>query len=148
MECIDLTNADDENPRQPKAARVNQSSSQARSSQPLPNQTLSQISQAAHDTWADEGNEVLVLSQDVDEGFGWTCLGAIDGKIVGIRYYAGMATPGEQVMICREPRNQYDSNAIRINNVHGDQIGHIPRNLAAKLAPYLVSISPSFMLLD
>jgi SWI/SNF-related matrix-associated actin-dependent regulator of chromatin subfamily A3 len=34
---------------------------------------------------------------------------------------------------------QYDSNAIRVDNVLGNQIGHIPRAVAEKLAPYLVS---------
>jgi SWI/SNF-related matrix-associated actin-dependent regulator of chromatin subfamily A3 len=43
------------------------------------------------------------------------------------------------VMIKREPGNPHDKNAIRIDNVQGAQIGHIPRNLAAKLASYLVS---------
>ena len=42
-------------------------------------------------------------------------------------------------MIRREPSNPYDSNAIRVNNVQGTQIGHLPRQLAEKLAPYLVS---------
>ncbi|EHK98714.1 putative SWI/SNF-related matrix-associated actin-dependent regulator of chromatin subfamily A member 3-like 1 [Glarea lozoyensis 74030] len=42
-------------------------------------------------------------------------------------------------MVRREPNNQYDRNAIRINNVQGDQIGHIPKTLASKLAPYLDS---------
>jgi hypothetical protein len=34
---------------------------------------------------------------------------------------------------------KYDPNAIRVDNVLGQQIGHIPRTVAAKLAPYLVS---------
>jgi len=130
---IDLT-GDDENPPQ-KQTRVNQ----AGSSQPRPSQSLNSSSQRDRDVWleSNEGNQIIDLSQDVDEGFGWTCVGAIDGKIVGIRYYDGYATVGEQVMVKREPGNPYDSNAIRINNVHGTQIGHLPRNLAAKLAPYV-----------
>lgn len=36
---------------------------------------------------------------------------------------------------------KYDRNAIRIDNVQGTQIGHIPRKLAAKLAPYMVMSS-------
>jgi SWI/SNF-related matrix-associated actin-dependent regulator of chromatin subfamily A3 len=127
---VDLTSDDDENqPPQRKQARVNPS-------QPLSSQSLN-----VRDTWGDvnEENELIDLSQDVDEGFGWTCVGAIDDKIVGIRYYNGLATAGEQVMIKREPGNPYDKNAIRIDNVQGAQIGHIPKNLAAKLAPYLVS---------
>ena len=129
---VDLT-GDDENPPQ-KQTRVNPTASQ-----PLPSQSLASTSQNQRDAWADNnaGNEVIDLSQDVDEGFGWLCVGAIDGKIVGIRYYDGYATLGEQVMVKREPGNPYDSNAIRINNVHGTQIGHLPRNLAAKLAPYM-----------
>jgi SWI/SNF-related matrix-associated actin-dependent regulator of chromatin subfamily A3 len=136
---VDLTGSDDENlsAPQPKQARI-ASSQSASGSQPRPSQSLN-----ARDPWgaveADEEDEILDLSQDVDEGFGWVCVGAIDGKIVGIRYYDGYATMGEQVMIRREPGNPYDSNAIRINNVQGTQIGHLPRNLAAKLAPYMVT---------
>jgi SWI/SNF-related matrix-associated actin-dependent regulator of chromatin subfamily A3 len=135
---IDLTGSDDENSApQPKQPRV--AASQSVSSQPRPSQSLN-----ARETWSaveadeEEEEEILDLSQDVDEGFGWVCVGAIDGKIVGIRYYDGYATMGEQVMVRREPGNPYDSNAIRINNVQGTQIGHLPRNLAAKLAPYMV----------
>lgn len=42
-------------------------------------------------------------------------------------------------MIRREPGNPYDSNAIRIDNVNSEQIGHIPKALASKLASYMVS---------
>lgn len=38
----------------------------------------------------------------------------------------------------REPENPYDQNAIQVRNVMGDQIGHIPRTIASKLAPYIV----------
>ena len=134
---VDLT-SDDENPP-PKQTRVNR-----QGSQPQPSLSLNSASQVQRDAWADadEGNEIIDLSQDVDEGFGWLCLGAIDAKIVGIRYYDGYATMGEQVMIKREPGNPYDSNAIRVNNVQGTQIGHLPRNLAAKLAPYMCVCTP------
>lgn len=57
---------------------------------------------------------------------------------MGVRFYSGQATPGEYVAIKRERQNQYDSNAIRVDNVMGAQIGHLPRPLAAKLASYLV----------
>lgn len=56
---------------------------------------------------------------------------------MGIRYYNGVATAGELVMCRREPSNPYDSNAIRVDNVLGAQIGHLPRTVAAKLAPYI-----------
>jgi SWI/SNF-related matrix-associated actin-dependent regulator of chromatin subfamily A3 len=63
--------------------------------------------------------------------------GKLDNKIVGVRYYNGIASPGETVVLRREPTNQYDRNAIRVDNVLGQQIGHIPRTVAEKLAPYL-----------
>lgn len=62
----------------------------------------------------------------------------IHAKIVGIRFYSGQATAGEYVAIRREASNPYDSNAIRVDNVMGAQIGHIPRFLASKLASYMV----------
>lgn len=41
------------------------------------------------------------------------------------------------MVLRREPHNQYDANAICVDNVRGEQIGHIPRGLAAKLAKYM-----------
>lgn len=49
----------------------------------------------------------------------------------------GYASSGEQILMRREPGNPYDSNAIRIDNVAGTQIGHIPRRIAAKLAKFM-----------
>lgn len=42
-------------------------------------------------------------------------------------------------MVRREPRNPYDRNAIRIDNVRRQQIGHIGRDMAAKLAGFIDS---------
>lgn len=133
-EWIDLTGSSP--PPQAKQARVDHVITPPASSQPAPSQSLS-----SRDAWINdrEETEIIDLSQDVEEGFGWVCVGAIDGKIVGVRYYDGYATPGEQVMVKREPLNPHDANAIRINNVQGVQIGHLPRQLAFKLAPYMVS---------
>ncbi|KAJ5317953.1 hypothetical protein PENANT_c004G10176 [Penicillium antarcticum] len=63
--------------------------------------------------------------------------GVVAAKIVGVRFYTGHANPKERVILKREPTNQYDRNAIRVDNVMGAQIGHIPREMAAKLAPYM-----------
>ncbi|KAH6612407.1 SNF2 family N-terminal domain-containing protein [Boeremia exigua] len=63
--------------------------------------------------------------------------GVIHNKIVGVRYYNGYATVGEMVICRREPHNQYDGNAIQVLNVQGEQIGHIPKTLASKLAKYM-----------
>lgn len=85
--------------------------------------------------------------------------GTLLTKIVGIQYYKGHATDGEFVIIRREPANkvctdsdplyfythqssnsdmQYDLNAIRVDNVRREQIGHIPRQMASILARYMV----------
>ncbi|KAK4130663.1 RAD5-like protein [Trichocladium antarcticum] len=80
------------------------------------------------------------FSQDLtqnDDGPSLELYGSLESKIVGVRYYTGMATTGEVVVCKRDPSNQYDGNAIRVDNVLGRQIGHIPRTVAAKLAPYI-----------
>ena len=40
----------------------------------------------------------------------------------------------EMVSLVREPHNPYDPNAVKVNNVIGDQVGHIKRELAKPLA--------------
>ncbi|XP_032860515.1 helicase-like transcription factor isoform X2 [Tyto alba] len=50
--------------------------------------------------------------------------GTLQGRVVGLRYYTGI----------REPNNPYDKNAVKVNNVNGDQVGHIKKELAAALA--------------
>ncbi|KAK3988514.1 putative SWI/SNF-related matrix-associated actin-dependent regulator of chromatin subfamily A member 3-like 1 [Cladorrhinum sp. PSN332] len=72
-----------------------------------------------------------------DDGPEFEFYGNLEGKVVGVRYYNGQVTVGEVVVCKREPSNPYDTHAIRINNVFGDQVGHLPRNVAAKLAPYI-----------
>lgn len=86
----------------------------------------------------DDWNQIMMSTQDdavgIDELIHY---GDIDTKIVGVRFYNGMANAGEHVLIRREPRNPYDRNAIRIDNIAGVQIGHIPKQLAAKVARYI-----------
>lgn len=84
-----------------------------------------------------QGSQVVDDSSDSSQ---WH-YGDLHTKIVGVRYYRGQATIGEHVVLKREPHNQYDRNAIRVDNVMGAQVGHIPRNMAAKLASYLVCLS-------
>lgn len=87
---------------------------------------------------ADDANEIVGSSQDGAEGSEDLRLyGELNSKIVGIQYYRGAANQGEHILIRREPENPYDSNALRIDNVAGIQIGHIPRGVAGKLAKYI-----------
>ena len=104
--------------------------------------------QAERDSWLGSTQEheqelqrEINLEEDFDDDVyaNYQLYGILNTKIVGCRYYDGRATVGEYVKVRREPRNPYDSNAIRIDNVMGDQIGHIGRNVAAKLASLMDS---------
>ncbi|THH08085.1 hypothetical protein EW145_g2943 [Phellinidium pouzarii] len=58
-------------------------------------------------------------------------------QVVGLQYYKGLVGPGEEVTLIREPQNKYDRNAIQVKNIAGNQVGHLPRAIAGKLAPLL-----------
>ncbi|XP_075617925.1 helicase-like transcription factor isoform X2 [Balearica regulorum gibbericeps] len=60
--------------------------------------------------------------------------GTLRGSVVGLRYYTGVVNNNEMVALQREPSNPYDKNAVKVNNVNGDQVGHIKKELAAALA--------------
>ncbi|KAJ6444437.1 SNF2 family domain-containing protein [Purpureocillium lavendulum] len=103
---------------------------------------LSQSSQSSQATPASQlGSqelEFLDLTQE-DDGPPTELYGSFDGKVVGVRYYSGYANPGEAVICRREPQNQHDRNAIRVDNVMHQQIGHLPRKVVEKIAPYVDS---------
>ncbi|NXK07579.1 HLTF factor, partial [Herpetotheres cachinnans] len=60
--------------------------------------------------------------------------GTLQGSVVGLRYYTGIVNNNEMVALQREPNNPYDKNAVKVNNVNGDQVGYIKKQLAAALA--------------
>lgn len=88
--AIDLTSDDDGDSFQKRPEHK-----KARGSQPLSSQSLvppdaDQWNIGSTQAEGNEENDIIDLSQqEADEGFGWTCVGAIDAKIVGIRYYNG-----------------------------------------------------------
>ncbi|KAI4223136.1 MAG: hypothetical protein L6R36_005639 [Xanthoria steineri] len=100
--------------------------------------TASQPTQSQRDSWLEEedANDTIVFN-GTEETEQYEIYGTLHTKIVGIQYYTGCATVGEFVSIRREPTNTFDPNAIRVSNVMRDQIGHIPRQIAAKLARYM-----------
>lgn len=53
-------------------------------------------------------HDVIDLSQDNEGEFGedWEHYGHMLTKIVGVQYYKGIATIGEQVLLKREPQNK------------------------------------------
>ncbi|ETN40625.1 uncharacterized protein HMPREF1541_04902 [Cyphellophora europaea CBS 101466] len=104
--------------------------------------------QAERDNWLDstqyEDGDIsreIDLEADFDDDVyeNYQLYGILNTKIVGCRFYDGRATVGEYVKVRREPRNPYDRNAIRIDSCMGHQIGHIGRQVAAKLAPLIDS---------
>ncbi|XP_073530747.1 helicase-like transcription factor [Phyllobates terribilis] len=60
--------------------------------------------------------------------------GVLRGNVVGLRYYTGVVNNNEMVALQREPSNPYDRNAVKVNNINGEQVGHIRKELAAALA--------------
>lgn len=81
------------------------------------------------DVWDDEfGREVFY--------------GQFEGDIVGCRYYGGIAHAGEYVALVREPNNPYDANAVRVDNLGGQQVGHIKRGIAMALRRILDNVAP------
>ena len=133
---IDLTEEHDNVTHRPKAPRSTNSSFRS------PNPPASQSVDAAEsEDDENDAREVINFTQDAGNTGNETfeLYGNLNTKIVGIRYYNGYATVGEHVVYRREPGNPYDRNAIRTDNVQGTQIGHIPRQVAAKLATYLDS---------
>ena len=167
-DVIDLTGSDDDAPssssrKQAKTASTitgpggRQYPTPPSSSNPRPSQNFNVYSAASYDpthtqrerdSWLastqdneDDIRREIEIQDDFDDDVyeNYPLYGILNTKIVGCRYYNGRATPGEYVKVRREPQNPYDSNAIRIDNCMGAQIGHIGRQVAAKMAPLLDS---------
>lgn len=80
-----------------------------------------------------EDEEVLPIEPEpIDELY---CV--FKTRVVGVQHYRGLVGAGEQVTLQRDPRNPYDKNAIKVVNIGGMQVGHIPRDVAAQAAPLL-----------
>uniref|UniRef100_G1KG95 Helicase like transcription factor n=1 Tax=Anolis carolinensis TaxID=28377 RepID=G1KG95_ANOCA len=75
-----------------------------------------------------------VTDEDIDSA---VLFGTLRGNVVGLRYYTGVVNNNEMVALQRQPNNPYDKNAVQVNNVNGDQGGHIKKELAACLAPIM-----------
>ena len=56
---------------------------------------------------------------------------------MGIRYYKGTVHRGEHVRLAREPTNLYDANAIRVDNILNEQVGHIQKDMAKIFSPFI-----------
>ncbi|KAI5840077.1 putative SNF2 family helicase [Morchella snyderi] len=118
IEVIDITDADDD-AYNPNPARLRKAAAT------IPPESQVEYNNEAEQTSGQEADDEM-------EPFG-----TIDIKIVGTRYYNGMTTVGEQVILNRAPDNAFDRNAIQVNNVSGSMIGHIPSWMAAYLSPLI-----------
>mmetsp|Transcript_17983 Transcript_17983/g.55026 ORF Transcript_17983/g.55026 Transcript_17983/m.55026 type:complete len:306 (+) Transcript_17983:171-1088(+) len=76
-------------------------------------------------------------TQESEEAPAEFLFGVARSSVVGIRYYNGVVSKDEKLTLRREPANQYDANAIQVLNISGQQVGHIPRTLAKRLAPVM-----------
>lgn len=86
-------------------------------------------------TFDDDGNDNNTSNETELQPLILLCTGT--AQIVGLRYYTGVAHPGEYVRLVREPRNPYDRNAVRVDNIHGEQVGHVKATMAVCLAPIM-----------
>ncbi|KAG6918560.1 hypothetical protein DXG01_013650 [Tephrocybe rancida] len=116
--------------RKRKAEQDRLAVSQAVTTSAMPSKPL--IAPSATQIAEDEVMEESPEEDVVDELF---C--NMNTNVVGIQYYKGLVGPGEQVALVREPGNRYDRNAIQVMNIGRVQVGHLPRQVAQKLAPLL-----------
>ncbi|KAI0049881.1 hypothetical protein FA95DRAFT_1588021 [Auriscalpium vulgare] len=83
-------------------------------------------------TWEEGAEDDQPDAEPIDELY---C--TMVSKVVGIQYYNGLVDAGEQVRLIREPQNKFDKNAIQVINIGNTQVGHLPRDIALKLAPLM-----------
>ncbi|CAK9786233.1 unnamed protein product [Cutaneotrichosporon oleaginosum] len=82
--------------------------------------------------YAEEEEDAPPPTQELDELYV-----TLRTDVVGSQYYEGLVGIGEYVMLRRQPNNEYDSNAVQVLNASGVQVGHIPRGVAARIAPLM-----------
>lgn len=108
------------------AARSSQSYTNRHAYGSQPSSSGNQHSQRERESWqADDDREASEIFSSTQAAAADTeqlqLYGHWKTKIVGVQYYRGYASPGEQILVKREPNNPYDRNAIRIYNVAGTQ---------------------------
>ncbi|KAK9467130.1 SNF2 family N-terminal domain-containing protein [Lipomyces arxii] len=67
-----------------------------------------------------------------------TLTGYIDTKVVGLRYYQ-VTPPSDGRVNLERDNNAYDRNSMKVMTPTNQQIGHLPREIATKLAPFVDS---------
>lgn len=110
-EVVDLTGDDSPLPKT-KSPRTSSSARSTQSSQVSSHQNVSAPAPGASQRLAsqqqdpfDNEPDVVELTQ-ADDGPVLQHYGDIDNKIVGVRFYNGLVSPGEVVVLKRDPNNQ------------------------------------------
>ena len=67
----------------------------------------------------------------------WVCAVAGAGRHHAEALASDDAAPGRPVKLDRDPDNPHDPNAIQVQGASGGQLGWVPREIAAQLAPRL-----------
>jgi len=94
-------------------------------------------------------DDTYINGEADDPSIGLEALFRFQAKIVGKRFYNEILNDGELVYLVREPNNPYDRNAIKVESINHQQVGHISAassfpNVAACLAPILdYTLDPS-----
>ena len=76
-----------------------------------------------------------------------TARGLVSAGIAGARFHDAVlqsdaVAPGTALALRREPGNEHDPNAIAVLTAAGAQVGWVPREVAAELAPALDAGAP------
>lgn len=71
-------------------------------------------------------------------------MGAFKTYITGAKYHKGAETgislleEGETVYLIRDPSNQYDNNAVRVQSSSGQMLGHIPMDISQLVSDFIL----------
>ncbi|KAJ3488930.1 hypothetical protein NLI96_g2471 [Meripilus lineatus] len=123
--AFEIAMAQAQGPRRASQPSSSQKPSSSQGPRLLSAPTASQIA-------AEVEEEIPVQEEIIDE-----LLCNYNTNVVGIQYYNGLVGDDEEVRLVRQPQNQYDRNAIKVENIGRAQVGHIPKQVAARLAPLM-----------
>jgi single-stranded-DNA-specific exonuclease len=75
---------------------------------------------------------------------------SIETRVVGVTYenrqaVVALLTEGERLSLIHDPRNPWDSNAVKVVRWDGQQVGFLERGLAAIMAPKMDKYGGTFI---
>ncbi|XP_059159107.1 helicase-like transcription factor [Physella acuta] len=82
----------------------------------------------------EDDDNVLMKYQSTQPDQEDELFGLVRSDIVGVQYYKGTVSNNEMVNLVREPDNRYDCNAVKVENMGMEQVGHIKKEHAKALS--------------